>query len=242
MKVRVMVITLALMGFSAASAQTPSVVIVPALTSIPIVARLATAKKLPMPECRGKIVVHKNNEIVCATPGIDWSAYGKVEVASVEVASMDTNRPLTQQEVAKLTNTLMESLQKRFGHSQGSSESGPMTRKLMLRATITKVHRTNKALNIVTLATIQSPVSFGGASTHFELSDGENGQVLAQIDLSGRGRQYDAFSSTRTLGHTQKALSRMPKRLDKDLKTLRSNSNPSNAVQSATLQASGNGE
>jgi len=242
-KVRTIVHTLALMGFSAlgASAQTTSAVIGPAMATIPIVARLATAKKLPLPECSGEIVVHKSNQIVCATPGIDWSAYGKVEVAAVEVASMDRKRPLTQQEAAKLTNILAESLEKRFGHPQGISGSGRATRTLMLRATVMDVRRTNKALNILALAAIQSPVSFGGASTHFELSDRENGQVLAQIDLSGRGRQYDALSSTRTLGHTQKALSRMPKQLDKNLQALRSRSNPSNAVASAALGAPGSG-
>jgi len=243
MKVRIMVHTLVLMGLSAltAWAQAPSVVIVPAMASIPVVARLATAKKLPMPECRGEIVVHKSNEIVCATLGVDWAAYGKVEVASVEVASIDAKRPLTEQEAAKLVNTLKESLEKRFGHLGGRSESGATTRKLMVRAIVTAVHRTNKTVNILTLAAIQSPVSFGGASTHFELSDGENGRVLAQIDLSGRGRQYDVFSSTRTLGHAQKALSRMPKQFDRDLKTLRSKSNPLNAVQGAALQATGSG-
>jgi len=243
MKVRIMVQTLALMGFSVltAWAQAPNVVIIPAMASIPVVTRLATNKRLPMPECRGEIVVHRRNEIVCATPGIDWAVYGKVEVASVEVASMDAKRPLTEQEATKLTNTLRESLEKRFGHSNGRSESGTRTRKLILRATVTEVHRTNKALNIFTLAAIQSPVSFGGASTQFELSDGENGRVLAQIDLSGRGRQYDVFSSTRTLGHTQKALSRMPKQFDRNLNSLRNKSNPLNAAQDAALQVPGSG-
>jgi hypothetical protein len=238
MKARTMIYILALMGFTslAASAQSVSAVVVPAIASIPVIARLATAKKLPMPQCNGEVLVHKNNAIVCATPGIDWAAYGKIDIAPVEVVPQDSKRPLTEQEVARLTNTLSESLQRRFGHPEAGTASGAATRKLMLRAQVMEVRRTNKALNIFTMAVIQAPVSFGGASAHFEFSDAASGQVLAQIDLSDRGRLYDAFSSARTLGHAQKVLNRMPKQLDKNLKTLRSNSN---ALQTAVLKSPG---
>jgi hypothetical protein len=226
---------LALMGLSVltASAQTPAVAVVPAIASIPVIARLATAKRLPMPACDGAVLVHKKNEIVCAVPGIDWSAYGKIEVAEVRVVSADAKRPLTDQEVRKLTNAFRQSLQRRFG---AGSDNRATARTLRIRAEVVNVSRTNTALNIFTLAAIQSPVSFGGTSTHFELSDGDSGLVLAKIDLSGRGRLYDAFSSTRTLGHAQKVLGRMPKQLDSDVKTLR---RKSNAVETAALQSPG---
>ena len=241
MKARMMLYSLALTGFCSltASAQTLSVAIVPAIASIPVIARLATAKKLPLPECDGEVVVHKNNAIVCAAPGIDWAAYAKLEIAPVEMVHRDSKRPLTEQEVAKLTNTLSESMQRRFAHPEAGTDTGLPTRTLMLRAKVVEVRRSNKALNIFTLAAIQAPVSFGGAAAHFELSDAASGQVLAQIDLSDRGQLYDALSSTRSLGHAQKALNRMPKQLDKNLRTLRSKST---AVQTAALQLSGSGK
>ena len=241
MKAHLMICTLALIGLDSliASAQLPSAALVPAIASIPVIARLATDKKLPMPECHGEVLVHKSGEILCASPGIDWSAYGKIEIESVEVIPQDSKRPFTEQEIEKLRTALSESLHQRFGHPEVSGDAGAATRRLRLRAQVVEVRRSNKALNIFTLVAIQAPVSFGGASAHFELSDAASGEVLARIDLSRRGRIYDAFSSTRTLGHAQKALNRMPKQLDKDLQTLRGRAKE---TQSAGLWLPGSGQ
>jgi len=230
--------TLSLFSFSVHIAfGQASAAVVPAIVSIPVVARLATSRRLPVPVCEGELLVHKKNEIVCATPGIDWSKYRKVEVSSVQVVPSDTRRPLTKQEVTKLADTLTESLQQRFAGAGIGTSSPAAAHTLKLRAEVVEVRRTNRALNIVTLAAIQAPVSFGGATAHFELTDTESGQIVARIDMSGRGRLYDVFSSTCRLGHAERSLTRMPKQLDRDMQTLRSNSN---AIQAGLhLSASG---
>jgi hypothetical protein len=229
MKAR-MLLAVALLGVSAgsASAQAPIVFIAPIVLSIPTIARLATDKKLPPAACSGELLVHKKDEIVCIMPGTNWSSYGSVEVASVEIVPADTRRPLTEKEMALLKTTLTNSLEKQFG----TGEENTGTRKLLLRARVFEVRRTNKTLNIVTLAAIQTQVSFGGASTHFELADGETGQTVAEIDISRRGRMYDLASGTCSLGHARKALSRTPKQLNKNLQSLRSKP----AIQTASIQ------
>jgi hypothetical protein len=176
----------------------------------------ATPKATASP-CNGQIVVAKKNNFVCAKPGVDWSNYTRVELSSVEIAPTNLKKPLREGQVEKLKNALSIALEKQFGASAGDDKG----KALRLKAEVTEVKRANVVLNVITLAAVQIPVSFGGASTHFELSDAQTGEPLAEITMRGRGRIYEVIPSVQALGHTQKVLRREPRQISKDIAAIR---------------------
>jgi hypothetical protein len=161
-------------------------------------------------------------KIVCSEPNIDWSTYGRIEVESVAVAPSNLKKPLSDRQVEILKTALQKSLDKQFVRQ--SEGTGPSVRPLKIRATITEVRRTNAILNIVTLAAIQTPVSFGGASAHFELIDGLDGGKVGDIMLRGSGRIYEVFPSVTTLGDSRNVLKRASRQVSKEIEMLRGNS------------------
>jgi hypothetical protein len=124
--------------------------------------------------------------------------------------------------VQVLKTALQNSLNKQF--AKQSEGTGCGARLLKIRATITEVRRTNAILNAVTLAAIQTPVSFGGASAHFELIDGLEDAKVGEVILRGRGRIYEVFPSLMTLGDSKNVLSRAPRQVRKEIEMLRENS------------------
>jgi hypothetical protein len=194
----------------------PGLIAIP--VTLPVAARFFTAKKVPVPSCDMKMVWTKGNNFVCALPDIDWSAYGRVEVTSIEIAPTNLKKPLTERERQQLKSSLLQSLNKQFGDSANSGSG----RTLKVRAMVTGVERTNNVLNIISLAAIQAPLSFGGASTHIELADGDSNRTLARITVSRRARVYDVLSSAQRLGQAKKSLDRTSKELNKDIQLLRS--------------------
>jgi hypothetical protein len=197
----------------------PGLIAIP--VTLPVTARFLTAKKVPVPPCDMKMIWTKGNNFICALPDIDWSGYTRVEVTAIEIAPTNLKRPLTERELQQLKSSLLESLRKQFGDSVNSGTG----RTLKVRATVTEVERTNNVLNIISLAAIQAPLSFGGASTRIELVDGDSNKPLAQITVNRRARVYDVFSSTQRLGHAKKSLDRTSKQLNKDIQLLRSRFN-----------------
>jgi hypothetical protein len=193
----------------------PGLIAIP--VALPVAARLFTTKKAPVLPCNMKTIVAKGSNFVCASPDIDWSGYGSVEITSVEIAPTNLKKPLTARETQQLEASLRASLKKQFGEF-ATNASG---RTLKVRATVTEVRRTHNVLNIISLAVIQAPLSFGGASTRIELADGESEKPLAQISVSQTARVYDVFSSAQKLGHARKSLDRTAKQLNKDIQLLK---------------------
>jgi len=161
-------------------------------------------------------------EIVCAEPGVDWSTYGSIEVESVGVVAANLKKPLSDHQLEILKISLQNSLDRQF--AKKSRETDARARQLRIRATITEVRRTNAILNVVTLAAIQAPVSFGGASAHFELIDGVDGGKVGDVTLRGSGRLYEVFQSVTTLGDSKNVLARASKQVGKEIEMLRDNS------------------
>ncbi|MBV9180786.1 MAG: DUF3313 family protein [Acidobacteria bacterium] len=225
---RSMVRTLIFVGLSAATSWAgPGLVAVP--VTLPLTVRFLTSKHVPAPPCDMQMVASKGSNYVCANPDIDWSSYGKVDVVSVDIAATNLKKPLSDREIEQLKTSLAESLKRQFADIT-SMRTG---RKLQLRATVTEIRRSNKALNIISLAAIQAPLSFGGATTHIEVADGDTGKTLAELTIGRRGRNYDVFSSTRSLGHAKKSLNRTSKQINKDIQLLRSKFN---TVESAAVR------
>jgi hypothetical protein len=161
-------------------------------------------------------------DIVCAEPDVDWSTYGPIEVESVNVVPANLKKPLSEHQVEVLKTALQKALDKQLAKQPEATD--PSARPLRIRATITEVRRTNAILNIVTLAAIQTPVSFGGASAHFELLDGLHGGRVGDVTLRGSGRLYEVFPSVTTLGDTKNVLTRATKQLSKEIEMLRESS------------------
>jgi Protein of unknown function (DUF3313) len=191
-------------------------VTIPAAVATPWVARFLTNKKMAEPDCNGQVVTARRNNFVCAKPGIDWQSYSRVVVGSVDISGSGLKKPLTGRQAEQLRQALANSLQRQFGAS--TDESG---RALMIHATITGVERNNRIANAFGLAAVQAPVSFGGATTTFQLMDEDSGETLAEMTLHGRGRLYDAISGLKTAGHARKAVGRMPRQVGRNLETLR---------------------
>jgi hypothetical protein len=205
-------------GVAVSVAQSASVVIIPADIAVPLLVREMSGNRVALPDCNLQVVVANKNNFVCANSAIDWSSYGSVNVTAVDVEAMHLKKPLSDHEIEELKAALTDSLQQEF---DGAGKAGA-GRTLNLHATVTNVQRTNKALNIVSLIAIQTPLSFGGTSTRIELSDGTDGAVLAEMAVSRRGRTYDVLSSVQSLGHAKKSLNRTSKQAGKDLQMLRS--------------------
>jgi hypothetical protein len=157
---------------------------------------------------------------VCANPDIDWSRYRQVEVESVSIAASNLNKPLPESQADFLKAALGNALNKQF---RGTDPAG---RTLKLRATVSEVRKTKALLNILTLAAIQTPVSFGGATAHFELIDGADGTKVADVTLRGSGRLYEIFPSVTTLGDSKNVLNRASKQLGKEIEMLRKTHGP----------------
>ena len=202
-------------------AQAPSAVMIPAAASLPILARLMTDKKIQPPPCTLQVVTEKRDNVVCADPNIDWSQYSHVEVGPVEVVPNHLRKPLSAVEIEQMRAALTASLTRQFSNSK-AQENG---RTLILRATITGIARSNRAVNVIGLAAIQTPLSFGGASTHFDLVDADNNRTVAELTISRRGRTYDAIPSVQSLGHAKKSLGRTPKQVNQDIQLLRNRFN-----------------
>jgi hypothetical protein len=206
---------IALLGLTAAASAANAQDITPKATAYP---------------CNGQVVVAKKNNFVCVKPGVDWSIYTRVALSSVEVAPTNLKKPLKEREVEKLKSAMTIALEKQFGATAGDDKG----KALSLKAQVTEVKRANVVLNVITLAAVQIPVSFGGASTHFELSDAQSGELLAEITMRGRGRIYEVIPSVQALGHTQKVLRREPKQIGKDIAAIRGRSG---AVETAQVLA-----
>jgi hypothetical protein len=172
-----------------------------------------------------------NRNFVCANPGVDWSKFGQVEIDSIMVTSANLKKPLNERQMERLRAALAKALNTQFGSPVHNGETS-----LRVRANITEVRRTNALLNVVTLAAIQVPVSFGGATTHFELTDGSNGVKVADVTLRGSGRLYDILPSVTTLGDSKKVLGRASKQLSRDVEMLRDNFGPVEAATDSARQ------
>ena len=153
---------------------------------------------------------------VCADPDVDWSRFGRVDIDSVVISPTNLKKPLSERQMERLHAAFAKALNKQFGTPVPNGEPS-----LKVRATITEVRRTNGVLNGITLAAIQTPVSFGGAATHFELTDGSNGVKVADVTVRGSGRLYEIIPSVTTLGDSKNVLGRASKQLSRDIEMLR---------------------
>jgi hypothetical protein len=154
-------------------------------------------------------------DVVCANPDADWPSYRQIEVESISIAASNLKRPLSGRQVNLLKAALSKNLSKQFGEAESTG------RTLKVRVTVSEVRRTLALLNIFTLAAIQAPVSFGGATAHFELIDGTDGGKVADVTLRGSGRLYEILPSVTTLGDSKSVLARATKQLGKEIEMLR---------------------
>lgn len=208
------------------------IVTIPAAVVTPWVARVATNKNFVQPACDWQVITAKKNNFVCAKTDVDWSRYEHIVVTSVDVAPANLKKPLTEKQTEQLRKALAASMTRQFG----DAETGAAGHTLNVRATITGVERSNIALNIISLAAIQAPLSFGSATMNFELADGDSGETLAELTLRGRGRVYEVIPSVKAVGHAQKAAGRAPKQVGQDIDALR---HRFGSVQEAEIRTTG---
>jgi hypothetical protein len=176
-----------LVAFGVTTASGASVIVtIPAAVVTPWAARLVTDRGVAQPACDWQVITAKKNNFVCAKTDVDWASYQRLAVTSVDVAPSNLKKPLSESQTENLRTSLAVSLKRQFG----DAETG---RTLNVRATITGVERSNRALNILSLAAIQAPISFGGATTNFEFSDAVSGETLAVVMLHGRCRVFEIF-------------------------------------------------
>jgi Protein of unknown function (DUF3313) len=228
----VSIVTLAACGAGTTLSAAQIFVVAPVAIVAPAAVRALTNKKAEVPACSWQVVTAKPNNFVCAKTDIDWQSYGRLEIAPVEVAPSNLKKDLSERQTEQLRDALTTSLHRRFQQMEGA-ETG---RTLVLRATVTNVELSNRAVNIVSLAAIQAPLSFGGATARIQLLDRDSGEPLAEMTVRGRGRAYDFIPSVQAVGHARKALTRAPKQLGKNLDALRAKFGPE---QIATLAAGG---
>jgi hypothetical protein len=167
---------------------------------------------------------------VCAKPGVDWSSFGHIEVEAITVSQANDEKPLTARQAEQLKTALERSLSKQFR----AAEKGERT--LKIRATIMDVRRTKAILNVVTLAAIQAPVSFGSATAHFELIDASAGMKIGDVLVRGSGRTYEIIPSVTSLGDSKKVLGRASRQLGKDINLLRDRFGPLQVAMNTTAQ------
>lgn len=149
-------------------------------------------------------------------PRVDFTKYKHFVLAPSVYQPIDKRNRLNDQQVQKLTSQLDASLQKAF---QNQTAGDGQT--LRVEPYITSVKLTNTAVNVVSFALIQMPLSYGAASVRFALFDSVTGKMIAEMYSDRSARPWNVYpwnilQNFRGTGQSSIILKSAAKRLRKD--------------------------
>ena len=162
---------------------------------------------------------HKSN-LVRVDPAADWGAYQKYVIAPASYEPSNPAHTLKPGQLDKLRAVVDSSLRKALPETTGSE-----TRVLEVRPVITDVRRANPYVNAVSVAAIQAPVSYGGASLRLELVDAASGALIGEISSKRCAGPWNIYpwqmlQAFEPVGHAATMLKRDARMLRKDLDRL----------------------
>ena len=149
-------------------------------------------------------------------PRVDFTRYKHFVLAPSAYQPIDKGNRLTDQEVRQLTSQLDASLQKAFENE--AAGDGPTLR---VEPFITSVKLTDTAVNVVSFALIQMPLSYGAATVRFSLFDSVTGAMVAEVYSDRSARPWNVYpwnilQNFRADGQSSVILKSDSKRLRKD--------------------------
>ena len=149
-------------------------------------------------------------------PRVDFTRYKHFVLAPSTYQAIDKGNRLNDHQVQQLKAQLDASLQKAFQHE--AAGDGPALR---VEPFITSVKLTDTAVNVVSFALIQMPLSYGAASVRFALFDSVTGEMVAEVYSDRSARPWNVYpwnilQNFRASGQSSVILKSDAKRLRKD--------------------------
>jgi hypothetical protein len=149
-------------------------------------------------------------------PRVDFTKYKHFVLAPSAYQPIDKGNRLNDHEVQQLKSKLDASLQKAFENE--AAGDGPTLR---VEPFITSVKLTDTAVNVVSFALIQMPLSYGAASVRFTLFDSATGKMVAEVYSDRSARPWNVYpwnilQNFRANGQSSVILKSDAKRLRKD--------------------------
>lgn len=166
-------------------------------------------------------VSKRPSNLVRVDPQVDWGRFRSYRVLPATYQPIADRRPLSSSEALKVRATVDRSLQSNLKSTLADDGSV-----LEVRPIVTAVKRTNTLLNVLGFAAIQAPVSFGGATVHYELFDGQTGRQIGDVTLQRHARPWNVYPwnvlhNFEALGQASIILRSDSGRLRKDIDRLR---------------------
>jgi hypothetical protein len=149
-------------------------------------------------------------------PTVDFTKYKHFVLAPSAYQPIEKGNRLNDHEVQQLTSQLDASLQNAFQNE--AAGAGPALR---VEPFITSVKLTDTAVNVVSFALIQMPLSYGAASVRFSLFDSVTGEMMAEVYSDRNARPWNVYpwnilQNFRANGQSSVILKSDAKRLRKD--------------------------
>jgi hypothetical protein len=149
-------------------------------------------------------------------PRVDFTKYKHCVLAPSAYQPIDKGNRLNDQEVQQLKSKFDASLQKAFENE--AAGDGPTLR---VEPFITSLKLTDTAVNVVSFALIQMPLSYGAATVRFSLFDSVTGVMVAEVYSDRSARPWNVYPwnilhNFRANGQSSVILKSDAKRLRKD--------------------------
>jgi hypothetical protein len=167
-----------------------------------------------------KIVKQNSHVTVRVAPQVDMTQYSSIQLEGVRYTGIDDE--LNPEEAEKLVTRLRECMEKELAAVKLDGKL-PGGHELQTNVKITRIKRSNPALNAVALVTVKVPVDMGDAYVTTELTDARTGEVVGEIVTAGHGQVYQAISSLSSLGQSKVALKKESHTIAQELEHLTNN-------------------
>jgi hypothetical protein len=148
---------------------------------------------------------------VCLKPGVAWGKYDQFQIEPSSYEPANSRESLKTEDAEKLTtffDTKLHSFYKAQVPASGAT--------LKIKPVITGVRRSRPIVNLIGFALVPVPLSYGGASVHYDLIDAASGERVGVVTGRRRGRPWNVFQSLSSLGHARLVLNGDAKRIKRD--------------------------
>jgi hypothetical protein len=177
-----------------------------------------------------QLIDKSSSNCVYVKPGVEWVKYVQFEIEPVSYEPAESQKQLSDKDVRKLTTFFERRL--RSSYKDRPVGNGAT---LKIKPVITGIKRSKSILNALAFPLSPFPVSYGGASVHYDLIDGASGEVVGVVTIRRRGRPWNSLQGVRSLGHAQVVLTANAKRIKRDTDGLTKSTLPSQASTSSGM-------
>ena len=161
------------------------------------------------------LVDKSSSNYVCVELTIDWNKYQTYQIEPSSYVPASSQGVLKPKDAEKLTAYFDSKIQASYKNvASGAGET------LKIKPVIVGVKRSIPVLNLVGFLLVPFPISYGGAAVHYDLIDGDSGDVIGVVNGVRGGRPWNGLQSLSALGHGRVVLNGDAKRLKRDTDNL----------------------